>query len=201
MTKDQRRFAKLRMPFGRYRNETIATVWLDVSYCGWLLDQDWFKRLHASHYVAITLRPGAAEVDRIVEDHEAQQQARMAAARQEQRDQEAARQAQIVEQEWRRMAAREANAEPGSMPFGKHKGQPLHVVVVDQRYMAFLRRQEAWYARVYDLPYYPNTMKELRDLAGAIVPFPTRKAPKPPAAKIVLNAVGYTATNPSGPQQ
>ena len=98
------------------------------------------------------------------------------------------------------MAVREANTEPGIMPFGKYKGQSLNAVALDKRYMAFLRGQQAFYGRCYAIAYYPNTMDQLQDLLSTLVPFPTRRAPKLPAAKIVLNADGYSATNPTGGQ-
>jgi uncharacterized protein (DUF3820 family) len=175
MMKDQGRVARLRMPFGRYRDDTIATVWLDTSYCEWLLGQDWFKRLYASHYVAILLRPSSYDVARIAEMNDAAERSRFEAVQQSRRDHETAERAKLIEKERRRMDGVEAKmSHPGVMPFGKYKGQPLNVVVRDRRYMAHLRGTHAYYHRELGLDYYPNTLAQLRDLQTTIVPFPTK---------------------------
>ena len=175
MTKDQRRLAQLRMPFGRYRDDTIATVWLDASYCEWLLSQNWFKRLFASHYAAVLLRPGTPQdAARIAEKLGAGRKSRIAAELQSRRDREATLQAEMIEDGRQRMETAEARTPQGIMPFGKYKGQPLNVVVLDWRYMAYLRGTQTYYRRNFGFDYYPNTMAQLCDLQGTIVPFPQR---------------------------
>jgi uncharacterized protein (DUF3820 family) len=175
MTKDQRRLAKLRMPFGRYRNDPVATVWLDTSYCEWLLEQAWFKRRYASHYVAISVRPSACDVARIAEQCDAEEKSRIEAVQQARRDHVAARRARLSEEERQRMAAVEAKAGAGIMPFGKYKGQPLNIVIRDLRYMAHLRGMQSYFYREFGLDYYPDTLGQLQAHQNTIVPFPVNR--------------------------
>jgi hypothetical protein len=83
-----------------------------------------------------------------------------------------------IELEREEQAKTEAAAPPGSMPFGKHKGEPLACVIRDRRYMRYLRGMQASYRERYDgLEFYPETMARLDamttpDASSNVVPFP-----------------------------
>jgi hypothetical protein len=186
------------MTFGRYRGRTIVDLWNDESYCEWLAGQDWFAAKFRTHYIAVKLRPSQCEIDRLAAEELERERGKFQAVRAERAERQRERLDAWIELEREEQARTEAAAPPGSMPFRKHKGEPLACVIRDRRYMHYLRGMQTSYRERYDgLEFYPETMARLdamttSDASSNVIPFPriARRHPAPSPLRDLLGARG-----------